>query len=452
MDPMIAEHDVIEFPSQQNRPDIDVVFTGCRTGEDHYAFDVIDFHQGRIDRWQVPFIRNDGWAAEIKAYMYPNGLPLGYKDAQLYCDDHYMTPHTVQLTPDGQLFAAFGVLENGFGVLTIDTHSGDYEFIGSNEGTSKLFSSTGDFDASFKNFYFASWPMTNTYGDAPKRHPNILQIESLAIANLERQLQYTITEKLVDDRVEGVALPRNLHQVTMSVDGRYIICAPFARAQTVSSSDVAAGAAASKAQFTYMKVLENIITIDLGESKHWLTEIPVPVPAHIEFDPRRANIFYASAHNIAGSTNGTILEGTATLFRLEVRDGKTNIIGSYTDPRLFRITQHTLFVHDDRVLIALTCVPNRLVILDAETMTLWRDVELFEAEPIQIAEAGVLSPETRFTVYSLNPSRDGRFIVLENASDFIVYDIVEDRVLDTRINRCIPTGYAGRGHTRTLGQ
>jgi len=83
-------------------------------------------------------------------------------------------------------------------------------------------------------------------------------------------------------------------------------------------------------------------------------------------------------------------------------------------------------------------------------MMLWRDVELFAAEPIN--QAGGLSPETRFTVYSLNPSSDGKFIVLENASDFIVYDVVEDRVLDVRINRWIPPGYAGRGHTRTLGQ
>ena len=449
---MIAQHDVIEFPSQQKLPEIDVVFTGCRTGPNCYAFDIVDFRRRRVDRWQVPFIRNKHWAAEITAYMYPDELPLGYKDSGLYCDDHYMTPHTVQLAPQGRLFAMFGVLENGFGILTIDTHSGEYEFVSGDGKASELFASTGDFDASFRHFYFATWPMTNTYSDAQKRLPNVLQIERIAIANLERQLRYSATEKIADDRVEGGALPRNLHQVTVSTDGRYVICAPFTRAQTISSRDEVSGAEAGKAKFKYMKVLENVITIDLKESRHWFTKIPVPVPAHIEFDLRHANIFYASAHNIAGSASGTILEGTATLFRLEIKDGKTEIVGSYTDSRLFRITQHTLFVHDNRILVALTCVPNRLVILDAETMTLWRDVELFEAEPIRISNSGALSPETSLTVYSLNPSSDGRFIVLENASDFIVYDIAEDKVLDARISRCIPRGYCGRGHTRSVGQ
>ena len=425
---MQAKHEVFEFKPTQPLPDIDLVFTGCRTGPNGYAFDVVDFQRQKIDRWELPFVRNEKWLAEIKANMYAGDLPLGYKDAGQYCDDHFMTPHTVQLAPQGRLFATFGVAESGFGIVTLDTHSDEYKFVGSDSEPSKLFASTGDFDATFREFYFATWPTTNTPRDAVKEVPNSIEIESLAIDSLDRRHRYTVAEKIVDGRVEGTGLPRNLHQVTLSDDGRYIVCAPFnAPVEAVQIDPVPGGSAAGEGasaphQVKKSLVLENVITIDLQESKHWLTKIPVPVPAHIEFDLLHPKIFYASAHNIATSTVGTMLEGTATLFRLEIRDGKTDIVGSYTDPELFRITQHTLFMHEGRVLVALTCVPNRLVILDAETMTLWRDVKLFPAEPIRVL-ASTVSPESVFTVYSLNLSSDGRYIVLENASDFIIYDI-----------------------------
>lgn len=55
---MSAQHEVIEYPSGQGLPDIDLVFTGCRTGPEGYAFDIIDFPNHKIDRWKVPWVRN----------------------------------------------------------------------------------------------------------------------------------------------------------------------------------------------------------------------------------------------------------------------------------------------------------------------------------------------------------------------------------------------------------
>lgn len=451
---MSAQHEVIEYPSGQGLPDIDLVFTGCRTGPEGYAFDIIDFPNHKIDRWKVPWVRNKKWPAEIKANMYPENLPLGYTDVIKYCDDHYMTPHTTHLAPQGKLFTTFGVSETGFGVVVIDTHSTENDFVTSHGEPAKLFVSTGDFDSAYRHFYFATWPMTNTPCDAEKTVPNSLEIKSLDIDTLEERHVYTLTEEIEGRRVKGIGLPKSLHQITVTEDGRYIVCAPYNGVQNdpVPGEPADSESTTSGPKFKHRMVLENVITIDLQESKHWFTEIPVPVPAHIEFDLDHQNIFYASAHNIAGLSVGTVLEGTATLFRLAILDGKTEIVGSYTDDKLFRITQHSVFRHNGQILVALTCVPNRLVIIDAETMTLWRDVKLFEAAPILLSDTGALSPESAFSVYSVNPSADGKFIVLENASDFIVYDMNEDRVLDVRLNRCIPKGYGGRGHTRTAGQ
>jgi len=63
-----------------------------------------------------------------------------------------------------------------------------------------------------------------------------------------------------------------------------------------------------------------------------------------------------------------------------------------------------------------------------------------------------LSPENKMTVYSLNPSTDGKYIVMENADSFIVYDVNSDKILPSTVPRSLPKGFVGRGHTRTIGQ
>jgi len=423
--------------------------------KDGYAFDIVDFPNRRIDRWYAPLLRNQDWPKQIKDVMYPKRFPLGYDDPEKYCLDHYLTPHTVHLCPQGKLFATFGVSESGFGIVTVDTNTGETGFIGSNETPSKLFVSTGDFDTGYTRFLFAKWPMSNSPRDREKTVPNSIEINSLDIDTYEEKHLYTATEELVDGRPVGIGLPRSLHQSTMSEDGRYIVCAPYDGVQEVPvNEDELNGKALDDAKpiYNHRMVLEYIVTIDLETSKHWLTKIPVPVPAHIEFDLDDPHVFYASAHNIAGLSVGTVLEGTATLFKLKITDGDTKIVGSYTDERLYRITQHSLYNFEGTNFIVLTCVPNRLVIIYADTMELFRDVELFRTEPIIMEDGRTISPESQFSVYSVNPSSDGRYVVLENASDFIAYDMKEDRVLDVRLNRAIPAGYGGRGHTRTAGQ
>jgi hypothetical protein len=451
---MRAQHEVIPMQIAKECPTVDIVFTGCRSNADWYAFDIIDFPNRKIDRWKLPFARNEKWPVEIRSKMYPIHMPYGRQDVLAYCDDHYMTPHTAQLSPQGKLFVTFGVSENGFGMFVIDTLNGEYQFVDGGQDAPKLFVSTGDFDLAYRDFLFARWPMTNTARDAAKVVPNSLEIRALDINTFKERVLYTLTESVSDGKVSGAGLPRSLHQVSMSDDGRYVVCAPYDGIKEAPTSSAPVGDERSVHKFagTHRAILEDVITIDLQTSRHWFTKIPVPVPAHIEYDPIDPHVFYASAHNIAGTTIGTMLEGNAKLFRLQIRDGKTDIVGGYTDPELYRITQHSLFRYNGRVLVVMTCVPNRLVILDAESMTLWRDIKLFDAPPIKLTDAGALSPDYVFSVYSVNPCADGKYIVLENGRDFIFYGLDEDRVLDMRVSRSIPADFRGRGHTRTAGQ
>jgi len=365
-----------------------------------------------------------------------------------------MTPHVAQLSPEGMLFIAFGVAENGFGFVVVDTKTGETKLVEGDRDEPRLFVSTGDFDVGYTKWYFASWPTTNSRRDDDKIHPNRFEIRSVDLETFEQKILYVVEDDLMDGQVKGIGLPRRLHQVTVSDDGRYAVCSPFDYDPKIPYPDVSIEEDPEGYRRTHqggMK-LEYLITIDLLNRKHWFTEVPVPVPAHIEFDPADQRVIYASAHNIAATSIGTVLEGPATLFKFRILEDRTEIVGSYSDPGFFRITQHSVFRHDGRTLVGVTSVPNRLVILDAESMTLWRDVILFDAEPLVLSGSGALSPEYANACYSLNPSFDERYIVLENAKEFVIYDLVDDKLLSETAPRSIPAGYMGRGHTRTLGQ
>jgi hypothetical protein len=449
----MARMEAIDIDPGKRLPDMPLTFTGCRSSDDEYLVDIVDVGNRQMRRWAIPFARDERWPELIRSTIYPDGMPLCYEDYGKFCDEQYMTPHVAQLTPQGKLLLCFGVAENGFAAILVDTQTGQSKLIESPDEP-RLYVSTGDFDADYEHWYYADWPATNSLRDSEKEIPNEFDLRSLNLSTMEQKSLYVIRDSISNGRPRGLGLPRRLHQVTRSMDGRFIICAPFDYDPNVPYPLVSMEDDPEGYRRTHeggLK-LEYLITVDLQEQRHWFTEIPIPVPAHVEFDLDDPRIFYASAHNIAATSVGTLLEGPAALFKLRIGDGRTDILSSYSDPGFFRITQHSVFRHAGKTLVAVTCVPNRLVILDAETMQLWRNVVLFEADPIVLSDSGVLSPEYAIACYSLNPSTDERHIVLENAQNFIVYDLVEDRILDERALRYIPPGYAGRGHTRTLGQ
>ncbi len=151
-----------------------------------------------------------------------------------------------------------------------------------------------------------------------------------------------------------------------------------------------------------------------------MTRIPVPVPSHMEFDPHEPDVFYISAHNVASFDSTTVmLEGPAAVCKLRIGDGQTVVEDLYSEENFFRITQHVPFQYDGRTLIAVTNDPNKLELVDAKTMTLWRRAEMFPAPQIDFSRTGnAVSPTYPMTCRSINPAADGRYIVLESSTAF----------------------------------
>jgi hypothetical protein len=193
--------------------------------------------------------------------------------------------------------------------------------------------------------------------------------------------------------------------------------------------------------------------VDLIAKRHWKTDIPVPAPAHCEFDPLDPDIFYLSAHHISPAAGGVMIEGPAAIFKMRIREGKTIIEGSYTDKSFFRIRQHMPFLYQGRTLIAATNFPNYLDLIDAGEMVLWRRIELFPAPPLDFSATGnALCPVYPESCFFINPSRDGKYIVIGNSRYFSIYDVERDCMRDGRVPLYLPEGCTAVGHTRSVGE
>src|SRR3972149_4323854 len=107
------------FENARNVPAVDVRFTACRTGPTSHAFDIIDFKEKRIRRWEIPFFDMPAVVQAMQARIAVEELPLGCKSYQEYYRDHFMTPHVAPISPQGILFVSFGILENGFCIVAI---------------------------------------------------------------------------------------------------------------------------------------------------------------------------------------------------------------------------------------------------------------------------------------------------------------------------------------------
>ena len=193
-----------------------------------------------------------------------------------------------------------------------------------------------------------------------------------------------------------------------------------------------------------------VVTIDTYANRHWRTQMPVPVSAHLEFDPLNPTAFYVSGHNFSLNYQpNVIIEGGGAIVKMRIEDGRTPVIGMYMPGDLYRVSQHVPFVYRGRTLIAVTNTPNKLDLVDGATMTLWRREALFPYDPLDLSLTGSCSsPAPSKAFFSINPSTDGRFIVMESSESFHIYSTDELRFLDTTVPRHLSADARGTGHTR----
>ncbi|HVT87972.1 MAG TPA: hypothetical protein VHD56_03895 [Tepidisphaeraceae bacterium] len=444
-------HERISFANIAELPEMEVRFSACRFGVEGQYFDIVDFTKKAIDRWFLPTPRIAAAFELLKTNFPAQPLPYLYSNHEALYNEYFMQPHVAHLTATGTLITSFGNKGNGLCVCIVDTHSGQARIFPDDfDKKLMLYSSTCDLAKSGDKWLFARWPFEQTLDVMQgRRWMADCELAQLDLSTNKCDVLYRLTAR---DRI---------HQVTCSPDGRYIVLAPFHFELNVPYPSVPIQDDPEGYRRSHEGGMKKgiVVTIDLVRRCHWQTEIPVPVPAHFEFDPIDPHVFYLSAHNFFDRINTPMagmgpmmLEGPGAILKMRIGDGTTEVAGAYSDDQFFRITQHMPFRLGDKTLIAVTTLPNKLDLLDACNMTLWRRVELFPAPPIDLSKTGNGEcPLYPLSCFSVDVSRDGRYLVLESAKAFHVYDVVQDHLLGATVPRSIVPGSRGVGHTRSVG-
>ena len=434
----------IPFEDVEGMPEIKVTFSGCRLGSDRLGFDIVNFLEKKISRWTTLHFKALRGMETIRTQMIARESSANKKKFDyLWAEASKM--HAVHASPQGNLVVCTGNLHCGFCVLVIDTKlNRTLIFPEDFDSDIKLYSTTGGFTPDKEHWFFVRWPLDDALDILEgKMDMAKCEVGRFNLDTFEAEIIYEM------DNAD------NIHQITCSGDGRYLVIAPLKYDPKIPYPLVSL----QEDPLGYRRSHEaglhksELTTIDLKNNRHWRTEISVPVPAHFEFDPISPHIFYVSSHNFSLSLRDEIiLEGPGAIIKMEIRDGETVAVGQYSDEEFFRVTQHMPFCFEGRTLIAVTNFPDRLDIIDGQTMTLWHRHQMFPAEPLELNEIGnlVLS-ELPESCFSINPSTDGKYIVLESVAGMLIFDVANRKFLKQTVSRQIPTGFRGTGHARPYG-
>ena len=164
--------------------------------------------------------------------------------------------------------------------------------------------------------------------------------------------------------------------------------------------------------------------------------------AHVDMDLNDPHTFYISCNNISKCRNQVVVHGPGALDKYHYANGTVTKLGSYTSPDFLRITTQLLFRRNGRQLLAVTQYPNRLAILDPDTMQLETSIELFEHE--RMVPPFACQKNTPAPLY-LTTDRTGRYVFLTGSSTLYIVDLDTEKVVDT-VQFCPPGSFAATAH------
>jgi hypothetical protein len=435
------DHECIKIEGLSEKLNINVKFGACRSNSKGYFFDIVDFYNRKIDRWSIPLVAIPNAVHLVNSKISEADIPVSKK----FYIKELSTTHVVQASPNGVLFVNRGNFYNGTSISIIDTRNKKaFVFPDDYDKNPMLYTATGGFSPDYDYWYFVRWTLEDSLAIATgKKDTALCEVGRINTETLEYEFVYEI--ETTDE----------IHQITCSPNGRYLIFTSFKSILNVPYPDVNWSEDHKGYQKSHDGGIkpQNVITIDLKTKKNWKTEVLVPVSAHMEFDPNDTMVFYVSSHNFSVNRSPeVILEGSGAITKMRITGNSTVIDSVYSDKEFYRLSQHVPFTYQNRTLIAVTNIPNKLDFIDGLTMNLWRQASFFKASPLDFSVTGnVVSPGYEKAFYSINPSVDGRYVVLESSENFHIYDLDSDSFMEFDVSRYLPYGSNGTGHTRLVG-
>lgn len=155
-------------------------------------------------------------------------------------------------------------------------------------------------------------------------------------------------------------------------------------------------------------------------------------PAHFEIDSETDHV-YTSSHNFA-TFETRLFFGPAGIDKFQLIDGALIHQGVFVDPKGYRFTSHRFFRFDEQGYIVTIGKPNRLFIINADTMQLdhSRDIGndfLSDHQAETLADALNHSQLRSIEFVALEVSQNGAFIFLVGRTSVIFYSMSKRKVV-----------------------
>ena len=320
-----------------------------------------------------------------------NKFPYGQTESQWwgYC----LAPHSYLPLNDGKIQVGLNFF-NRF--LHLDFNLRSAQLVDPGVGNEML-STTNWFDQKTGELWFASWPASQTVR---------------RISNPRENVRVTIWKlSIQDERLEQVwqgILGDSLHQLSLSPDHCFLILTELG----LRLEEAIPAESPDQASSDWRRVLERglvpseILILNLKTGEEW--RIPMLTAGHVEFDPEDQEICYLSGHNIGLIGPKVGIFGSGTIKKYRLKKTGPELAEEFSHPHLHRITTHIVFRHRGKILIAVTGYPHTIFLIDADTMKLYKTVEM---DPGDIVETSHIPHICQQDSYGIATSEDGEALL-----------------------------------------
>lgn len=337
-------------------------------------------------------------AAGLEGDLFPYGCPE--KTWLAYC----LAPHSYRSIGGRNVQVGLNIAGQ---FLHVDFHAGTAELADPGIGN-QFVSTTNWVDPQTQELWFGSWAMEDTFRRAAE--PDRPVRGSL--------WKYTFDTGLLAQVWHGET-GDSLHQVSLSPDKRYAV---------ICEIGLYANEALQRKKVHFSKYL----ILDMTNGQEW--NISVPTAAHIEFDPVDPSRIYLSSHNI-GLIGGKVgIFGQGKLLACTMTPDGPVFDGAFTHDAFLRVTTHAPFVHRGKTMLAVTGYPGSIFMIDAQTMTLVKTIDLGVTEDVKTAHAPHICTKDS---YGILPSNDGEHVFVAQSGKMSILT-VHDGKLETWWNTDAP--------------
>lgn len=185
------------------------------------------------------------------------------------------------------------------------------------------------------------------------------------------------------------------------------------------------------AKYDFIARQGKISTLNLDTKEITFFNTSFCTPAHFEVDKLSDDIFI-SAHNFLSFGRMYFL-GPAAIDRFRPdENGNMRKIASFSHPTGFRFATHNVFAYQGKTYISTFGQPNRLFIIDADTMKLhhYHDIETDvltdKEDPLCYINTANLES---ITIRTIEASDDGRYLFLLSHDYIYIYDFRLKRIV-----------------------